>query len=121
MKQGLTYKIEGLDELTRKLKAMGDGVEGSLADVLKAGAEPIRESASQKAPRRTGRLASHIIVTTDEKAALIGPDKARFYGMFQEFGTSHHAPQPFLRPALDEQKETAQRIIADKIKEILGA
>lgn len=31
----------------------------------------------------------------------VGPTKDAFHGRFQEFGTPHHGPQPFVRPAFD--------------------
>jgi len=34
----------------------------------------------------------------------VGPTNQVFYGMFQEFGTVHHGPKPFMRPAWDSHK-----------------
>jgi HK97 gp10 family phage protein len=50
----------------------------------------------------------------------VGPSTHAFWGKFQEHGTVHHGPQPFMRPAwdssaipaLNEIKET----LADEIK-----
>src|SRR5690606_13750740 len=83
-----------------------------MREALLAGAEPIREDAVRRAPRRTGFLAGHIITEpvkgrTDQ--VVIGPTKDAFYGLFQELGTSHHRAQPFLRPALEAKKDEAQR------------
>lgn len=47
----------------------------------------------------------------------IGPTTKAFYGMFQEFGTSHNAAKPFLRPAFDEN---VQRVL-DAIRDTLAA
>jgi HK97 gp10 family phage protein len=37
------------------------------------------------------------------KAAIVrvGPTQKAFYGVFQEFGTAHHAAHPFMRPTWD--------------------
>ena len=37
--------------------------------------------------------------------------------MFQEYGTVHHGPQPFMRPALDQGKSQAIEAMKKKIKE----
>lgn len=34
--------------------------------------------------------------------AQVGPTHRAFYGLFGEFGTAHHPPHPFMRPAWDE-------------------
>lgn len=34
----------------------------------------------------------------------VGPDVEHFYGRMQEFGTRHHSPKPFLRPAWDQHQ-----------------
>lgn len=85
-------------------------------EALAEAAEPVREAASAKAPRgATGTLQSGIVVATsstahrvwqktagaDRAKVGVGPDRDAFYGMFQEIGTSFHAAQPFLRPAVD--------------------
>lgn len=41
----------------------------------------------------------------------VGPDAKHFYGSLQEFGTSHHKAQPFMRPAWDEKQDEALEII----------
>ncbi|SIO36501.1 phage protein, HK97 gp10 family [Rhodovulum sp. ES.010] len=34
----------------------------------------------------------------------VGPRRQVFHGLFQEFGTVNHPPQPFMRPAWDQDK-----------------
>lgn len=41
----------------------------------------------------------------------VGPGKGGSHGVLQEFGTAHHAPQPFARPAWDQHKGEALEII----------
>lgn len=41
----------------------------------------------------------------------VGPDYKQFHSTLQEFGTAHHPPQPFMRPAFDEKKNEALDII----------
>lgn len=88
-----------------------------LTKATKAGAELIRERASALAPRDTGQLAESEIVrvvgadsNAAEVVAKIGPDRASFYGRFQEFGTAFMVAQPFLIPAFNESSEAAVRL-----------
>lgn len=46
----------------------------------------------------------------------IGPDAKQFHAHLQEFGTVHHAPQPFMRPAFEEKKGEALDIIKRDLK-----
>jgi HK97 gp10 family phage protein len=41
----------------------------------------------------------------------VGPGRGGAHGVLQEFGTTHHAPQPFMRPAWDQHKGEALEII----------
>lgn len=41
----------------------------------------------------------------------VGPAKGGAHGIFNEFGTVHMAPQPFVRPAWDSEQGTALEII----------
>ena len=54
----------------------------------------------------------------------LGPTKEIFYGRFQELGTAHNPPHPFLRPAFDsEARPTIDRlapIIWDEIEKSLS-
>lgn len=51
--------------------------------------------------------------------AYVGPRVAAFHGIFQEFGTVNHPPQPFLRPAFDSDKDALlQRLKVDIADEI---
>jgi len=100
-------EVIGKKELLAKLKAIDTELATkTLEQAAEAGAEVIEKAASQKAPRRTGRLASSITHEVKEKSrtgveVAIGPDTKAFYGLFQEFGTSKMPAHPFLRPALD--------------------
>ena len=68
--------------------------------------------------RRAGALRDDITAvrakSTDTTARFkIGNTKEIFYAHWQEFGTVHHAAQPFLRPAFDTKKVDAANQIGD--------
>jgi HK97 gp10 family phage protein len=113
----MKVRIEGGAALARTLNALPDKVSKSVRmQALRAGAEPLQQTMSQMAPRRPGPpdMADHIVVSAvrkggvtsiisdeDTSAVAVGPEKKFFYGFFQEYGTVHHAAQPFARPAFD--------------------
>jgi HK97 gp10 family phage protein len=113
----MKVRIEGGAALARTLNALPNKVSQTIrTQALRAGAEPIRQAMSQMAPRDPGApdLADNIVVSTVRKggvtslisdeqtsAVAVGPEKKFFYGFFQEYGTVHHAAQPFARPAFD--------------------
>ncbi len=91
-----------------------------LTKSVKAGAEIIRQRAEELAPRDTGQLAESELVrvigadsSAAEVVAKIGPSRASFYGMFQEFGTAFMVAQPFLQPALEQTQEEALKASAE--------
>lgn len=103
-------KVEGVDELVKKLQAMADKATPSqLRAALLAGAQPIQSVAVQKAPVLTGTLRRSIHTETTETkdgaVARIGTNVE--YAIHQEFGTSRMRGTPFLRPAFNEQQRAA--------------
>lgn len=135
----MRVRITGADEIVRRLNVMGEAAKEVIEPAALAGAEVIRKAASDKAPRDTGELAQSIVAEVKEiknlKATVaVGPDKDHFYGTFVELGHAlvrgrrkaekrvigHVPPHPYLRPALDENKEAAQAAVAEEIRRRLG-
>ena len=48
---------------------------------------------------------------------FVGPDRRAFHARLQEFGTEHHAAQPFMRPAWDKHKGA----LLGRLKDLLWA
>lgn len=111
----VTMKFEGGAELAKALEGLSARVsKRMLREALEDAAEPMRRSMAAMAPREPGApdLADHIVISTarvkkvagDESqsaAVAVGPAREFYYGLFQEFGTSFHGAQPFVRPAFD--------------------
>lgn len=112
-------------ELEKKFNQHGHAVRRQLlTKATKAGAELIQKRAEELAPRDTGQLAESELVRIDssqssaaEVVAKIGPSKDSFYGFFQEFGTAHHAAQPFLKPALEQTQAKAIEVSGEIVGE----
>lgn len=122
-------KTSGFDELQQKLRALPDALSTRVqVAALKAGAEPIRDTAAALAPRDEEggppHLADNIVIATvpkremeanglfDQVGVAVGPTVKVFWGLFQEIGTAFHAAQPFMRPAFDSNVRKSQRIVA---------
>lgn len=122
------FDIKGAKEMERLLKILGPKVAAKVGDqALRAGAKPIVEEAKRLVPVRTGKLRGSITAQierrkkdADERVILIGfkqPTSAIAH--LVEFGTSHSAAKPFMRPALDakvgEALDEMGRILAKGI------
>lgn len=122
----MTYTLTGAKELEKTLLEMGPAVATKIADkALRAAAKIIIKEAKILAPRRTGALRKSIAAKVGqlkpaERTVTIGFKKpGRSYAHMVEFGTSHSAAKPFLRPALDAKASEALRemteVLADGI------
>lgn len=84
----ITVRIDGIDELERKL---GPGmVDGPINRFLDRGAITIQGKARGKAPVDTGRLRNSIGIESGPRERTIGPNV--HYGPYVEFGTRPHWP-----------------------------
>ncbi|WP_333702895.1 HK97-gp10 family putative phage morphogenesis protein [Sphingobium yanoikuyae] len=123
-------KLVGFDALDRKLVKIRDAVSPQSRErSLMAGAVVVQNEARRLAPVLTGNLRDSIIVSLDGglnssavsqrrffTAVYIGPSRGKgFYGHMVEFGTSHSAPHPFMRPALDNTREEVKRAMGNSI------
>lgn len=116
--------LRGAEELARAFHAHGLDVQRGLVVITLAAAGVIREAAAAKAPQRYGKLSDEMMVGEPKvngwKVTVgVGPSKNAFYGRFQEFGTTHHAAQPFLRPAVDENGDQAIGAAASAAKGLI--
>ena len=137
-----TFKIEGGKDLDEALSALADefsvrNARNVMRGALDDGGKLIAETAASMAPDNpsTGGvsdLKTNIVVSgtlsksqRGEKGSAIeryvGPSTKAFHGMFQEFGTAHHAAHPFLRPALDSKVRSVLDLIIQRTKERLEA
>ncbi len=76
--------------------------------LIERAAFELERRAKRKAPVDTGRLRSSITTAQESPESWLVGTNVR-YAPDQEFGTSRHAAQPYLRPAADE----VRRILRD--------
>jgi HK97 gp10 family phage protein len=133
----VSIRFEGVREFAKALRQLPDAVAAeALETALAAGAGPIRERATQLARRRSGKLAGSIRILASEStraSAAVSVGTKVKYAHLIEFG--HRLVRggslrqgtgrvvgtvpafPFLRPAVDEQRE----LILRRIGQVLGA
>lgn len=112
-----TFKIDGLRELQAGLAELKKPTQTNVLKraLMKAGA-PVERDAETRAPELRGHLRRGIGIGTKltrrQKALHRKESKVEVHigagghpqAHLQEFGTAHHAPQPFMRPAWDNNK-----------------
>ncbi|WP_426450665.1 HK97-gp10 family putative phage morphogenesis protein [Paenibacillus sp. S-38] len=125
-------KLEGMEELVKRLQEMGRKGAVIERSALQAGAEVIRRAASERAPRSHDsgpHLADNITISKIKssqgmKYVLVGPQKGDnsvfFYGKFLEWGTSKMAARPFLGPVAAEKQGEVIQQMKQAIKDGLG-
>ena len=123
---GRSYaRIEGTDETIRNLGRINDAVLAELEQAVMPGTEVVAESARQKVPVDTGKLKESIQARVTKKNAsgvtvIVAAGTDEYYWLFIEFGTSKMPAQPFLRPALDENRAAVKREFGAQLKAIIG-
>lgn len=138
----VTIKVEGLRELGQQFERLSDDMQKKVArSATNAAAQVVKKLAKQKAPvsgpevtpnippgelkrnvivrrtrpRNTPLTSEHRVTVRSKGKRVIGnPYRV---GVFQEYGTVHHGPQSFMRPALDQGKSQAIEAMRKKIKE----
>lgn len=92
----------GIIVTTRKPKGADSG-KTAYAETLSGGGTRAEASTALRAARAADPNAFAEV--------FIGPATNDPAAMMQEFGTVHHPPQPYMRPAIDSQAQTAIGII----------
>lgn len=104
--------VSGAVRLRKKLRRFEPELRRELQVALSDGGRLLAAEISDRAPTRTGRL-ENAVLSKDDKDGLstrVGYSarasgfktawkRGGFEATFQEFGTRHHAAQPFIRPA----------------------
>lgn len=130
-------RFEGLDEILDKLEKISSdaNIEGALGTCCAL----VERSAKQKAPKDNGELRRSITSKVEGTQGIVftpleyAPYVEYGTGLFAESGgrmdvpwnyqddegewhsTSGQKPQPFMRPALDENQETIKRLLMEEL------
>lgn len=122
MARRTTVKVEGLREVEQALADLGKATgRNVMRRVAVKRLEPIADEMRRRVPVAQSDLKDSIAVTTkrpkrhrkvSEVEAFAGPGRHP-QAHLQEFGTEHHGPQPFARPAWDHGKGDLLTGLAD--------
>jgi len=143
----IEMRIEGGEELLRRLREMGFSVEDVLLTAATAGAEVIAAEANTMAPEPKIEVAPADGNRRGEISVDVGPPEDKWYWRFLETGAQPHeitahkgllvfegeqglvrtgkvhhsgiAARPFLRPALDERQDDATDEVGKHICEVI--
>ena len=100
-----------------ELKWHGDkaikSMEQAINVALTASALVVEGQAKALVPVDTGNLRNSITHEVEKKEARVGTNVE--YGPFVELGTVKMAAQPYLNPALEQNKNSIRKIFADAI------
>ena len=122
------WSSKGIEEYLEKVANAGANIDEAASKAVDAGGEVILEGMERRAPELTGNLKRQI--------RKIGPDKdgnfhfvkvgvfnvkrnkaGASYLFYQEMGSVHNAPHPYIRPAFDEDKGKARKAELESLKE----
>ena len=130
-------KFEGLDEILYKLGKISS--DANIEEALGTCCAVVEKSAKQKAPKDTGALRRSITSKVEGNQGIIftpleyAPYVEYGTGLFAEYGgrkdvpwnyqdaegkwhsTSGQKPQPFMRPALEENKTLIKQILKEEL------
>jgi HK97 gp10 family phage protein len=113
-----------IEAAMNQLNMVGKAIVRAMPEAVAAGAEILQIEAALQAPWRTGRLAvsygNEAVDEGDPNSAAHRVYFTAFHARFQEFGTGHHAAQPFLRPAAELKRNEIEGALADVIREAAG-
>lgn len=148
MGKRVTAKVEGGEELLRRLEKMGLDVTQVLAAAAQAGAQVIADTANGLAPSPNVLIEGDTKGSSKNKVTLnVGPSEEKWYWRFLETGAVGHgisprskkalafevdgervlawavqhpgmAAKPFLRPAFDKEKDNATKAVGENIKQV---
>lgn len=134
-------------EAVRRMNEIPGYIDRERKNLLKYAAEPFLEAAKQKVPRsgkshkryKNGKVVAEykpgnlrrslrFLPLRRTKSVVIGPLLQKsgsggvdgYYAHFVEYGTSHSAAKPYMRPAFDEQKpnvlERMRQVLSRRVK-----
>lgn len=117
----LFARVDGAKEVIKLLENMGQNAATVLSQAAEAGGKIALAEARRRCPVRSGRLRASLSLKLGKKTALkanvrVVHGRKEYYGTFVELGTKKSPAQPFMRPAVDENKKR----IADAITEEIG-
>lgn len=131
---GVNVELQGMGDLLNRTELMGQKTAKVINPILKEAAEPMLEEIQKTTEfidhshnLRNAMKMSKVKTIQGVKAIWVGDvDKTANYSWYVEFGHTNKdgknaPPHPFIRPAFQNNKDTAKQIIIAKLREVLSA
>ncbi|MFN8493843.1 MAG: HK97-gp10 family putative phage morphogenesis protein [Caldilineaceae bacterium] len=115
--------LRGGEQIVEKLKQMERATRNEeLRTALAEGGEIILAAAQAMAPVKDGDLKASLYVDTASSKAQVQIKSDLIYAPIIEFGWPDHniEPQPFMRPALDENTDAVRAAMEEQLKRNMG-
>lgn len=126
-RRGWTTQIEGAEEVIQLLNEIGDAASDVLAAAARAGGDIALEGAKRRCPVDEGDLKASLKMEKGKskkpnihQLVEIKPGKKEYYGTFVELGTKRQPAQPFMRPAVNENKARIGEAVSQAVLRALG-
>lgn len=126
-RRGWNTQLEGAEEVIELLNQIGDAASDVLATAARAGGDIALTDARRRCPVDTGKLKAslHLEKGKSKKPRVhqiveIKPGKKEYYGTFVELGTKRQPAQPFMRPAVNENKSRIGEAVNQAVLRALG-
>lgn len=123
----LKTHVEGMDEVIKLVAELGDAAAEVLDKASKAGGDIVLSEAKKRVPVDTGMLRDSLIL---KKSKTKKPNIKSEYYVTKTSGAKHFVPvelgtskmkaQPFLRPAIDENKRNIAKTVNDAVLKAIG-
>lgn len=110
----MSVEIKGLDKLVVKLDKIANL---DISNALEKACLVVENAAKEKCPVDTGRLRNSISHEVENDEGIIGTNVE--YAPYVEFGTYKMKAQPFLQPALNENKDKINKILNSGVQEAI--
>ena len=114
--------VTGADTLSRRLSALEKDIKKAALKGLEAGANRIAKDARARVKATssdTGELENSIETTVDPRTLTATVEASAPHAAFVEYGTVHQVAQPFMTPALEENRAAVADDVAKAVTEAL--
>lgn len=126
---GVSISISGLDEMLAKVESAGNDVDEACKNAVNAALPIVEKSMKEGAGRhkKTGAVYDAIEAVPAKQSGNyiygeVGIDKQKHpeaeHAVFQEYGDGHSRefPDPFIRPALDNNRTEIRKVMRAELK-----
>ena len=111
----ISVRITNFEEIQEDFTRLGTYLREAIANALKEAADVIKGEAIPKVRTRTGKTRASIESAVDKLGLRAYVGSNWFVSRFLEHGTRKMRAYPFLRPAIDRNKDHIRRILVENL------